>query len=55
LNPRKLTGTFDVKRSGVCRFVRLVNTPRNHHGNDRLGISSFEILAWLCESRLFDL
>jgi hypothetical protein len=44
-----ITKTFSVSERIGCRFVRLWNIGRNHHGNDPLLISSFEIFGILLE------
>jgi hypothetical protein len=38
LNGKWLTDTFAVAGGGECRFIRLVNISRNHHGDDFLSI-----------------
>jgi hypothetical protein len=40
-----LTGTFAVAGCGACHFIRLVNTGRNHFGNDFLSICVWEIFG----------
>jgi hypothetical protein len=49
LNGFLFTGTFAVAGGGECRFIRLVNIGRTHHGNDRLNISAWEIFGSLVE------
>jgi hypothetical protein len=50
LNGKRFTCTFPVARSGACRFIRLVNMGKNHHGSDQLVISAWEIFGSLIES-----
>jgi hypothetical protein len=47
LNGISLIRIFPVASAGVCRFIRLVNIGRNHYGNDRLVIRSWEIFGSL--------
>jgi hypothetical protein len=47
LNGDWFTGTFAVGAATKCRYIRLVNLGRNHHGNDRLCISGWEIFGSL--------
>jgi hypothetical protein len=49
LNDRNVTRTFQVSQSEEGRFIRLVNIGRNHHGNDCLSISGFEVFGTLIE------
>jgi hypothetical protein len=46
---RDVTRMFKVAKSEKCRFIRLVNIGRNHHGSDCLVISSLEIFGSLME------
>jgi hypothetical protein len=50
LNGKRFTCTFPVAGGGVCRFIRLVNMGKNHHGSDQLVISAWEIFGSLIES-----
>jgi hypothetical protein len=47
LNGRCFTATFAVVGGGECRFIRLVNIGRNHHEDDQLNISAWEIFGSL--------
>jgi hypothetical protein len=49
LNAMNVTRVFEVSRSEMCRFVKLVNIGRNHFNNDQIVISSFEIFGSLFE------
>jgi hypothetical protein len=49
LNGPDITTTYTASKGVACRFVRLSNIGRNHYGNDRLLISSFEIFGVLLE------
>jgi hypothetical protein len=49
LNGRWFTATFPVAGGEECRCIRLVNIGRNHHGNDTLCISAWEIFGNLIE------
>jgi hypothetical protein len=47
LNGNYFTATFAVSGGEECRFIRLVNIGRNHHGNDALCITAWEIFGGL--------
>jgi hypothetical protein len=49
LNGRYLTGTFAVAGGGECRFIRLANIARNHHGDDCFCVSAWEIFGRIIE------
>jgi hypothetical protein len=49
LNGSFLTATFPVADGGECRFIRLVNIGRDHHGSDSLNMSAWEIFGSLIE------
>jgi hypothetical protein len=49
LNGILFTGTFTVTGGEECRFIRLVNIGRNHHGDDMFLISAWEIFGSLIE------
>jgi hypothetical protein len=49
LNDRNVTRTFPVSKSKDGRFIRIVNIGRNHHGNDCLSISGFEVFGTLID------
>jgi hypothetical protein len=50
LNGPLLAGTFAVADSGKCRFIRLGQIGRNHHGDDQLLISAWEIFGSLIDN-----
>jgi hypothetical protein len=50
LNGSSFTGIFTVVGGGECRFIRLVNVGRNHLGDDRLGITAWEIFGSLIDN-----
>jgi hypothetical protein len=50
LNGSGRTRIFKVSKSGICRFIRLVNIGRNH-GYDRLSFSAWEIFGSLINPR----
>jgi hypothetical protein len=49
LNGRSFTATFTVAAGAECRFIRLVNIGRNHHGDGQLVITAWEIFGGLIE------
>jgi hypothetical protein len=49
LNGSRFTSIFTVAGGGECRFIRLVNIGRNHHGSDQVMISAWEIFGNLIE------
>jgi hypothetical protein len=49
LNGPNFPGTFPVARGEECRFIRLVNTDRNHGGNDAICLFAWEIFGSLIE------
>jgi hypothetical protein len=49
LNGQWFTCTFTVSGGGECRFIRLVNIGRNHHENDVLCVTAWEISGSLVE------
>jgi IS1 family transposase len=49
LNGQSLTRTFAVTGGSACRFIRLVNIGRTHHGDDCVAISALEIFGSLIQ------
>jgi hypothetical protein len=47
LNGYLFTATFPVVNGGECRFIRLVQIGRNHHGDDCIEISAWEVFGSL--------
>jgi hypothetical protein len=43
--------SFAVSNSAECRFIRLTQTGKNHHGDDGLVICAFEIFGTLLDRR----
>jgi hypothetical protein len=52
LNEKNVTGTFEVGRSQICRYMKLTNIGRNHRGSDQLIISAFDIFGSLIDDVL---
>jgi hypothetical protein len=41
--------SFTVSKSAECRFIRLTQTDKNHHGDDCLGLCAVEFFGTLSE------
>jgi hypothetical protein len=49
LNNSRFAGGFTIAAPRECRFIRLVNIGRNHHRDDCLSISVWEIFGSLID------